>query len=107
MEAVQATLVYAAGKPGPLRTEKGFTPYDWCETCGLGLVAGRVFRDRGQYDLARRADAIMKNWGTQCEQCDIAALTAGTCPVCRKPPIAGSRNTGSPNAGVHAAHVHP
>ncbi len=102
MKAVRAGLSYAAGKPKAARTEKGFAAHDWCETCKLGLVANRVFRDRAAYDLARRADGIIKRWGTHCEQCDIAALTDGACRVCRT-----AFKAGLPTAGDCAKHPHP
>lgn len=82
LAAFEAVRKFAAQPPGRLHNEHGFEAYPWCESCRVGLVGGRMFRDRQAYDLALAADRIFKQLGTHCERCDIAALTDGECTVC-------------------------
>lgn len=61
----------------------GFPVQDFCEKCGVGVVAGRVFVGREAYELAKAADsALAWNRVHRCEVCGIGVMVGGQCRIC-------------------------
>ncbi|MGD8451366.1 MAG: hypothetical protein PVJ57_06065 [Phycisphaerae bacterium] len=68
---------------GAVWSASGFPVQPFCEKCGVGVVAGRVFIGREAYELARAADgALDLHRLHRCERCGIGVLAGGRCDVC-------------------------
>jgi hypothetical protein len=68
---------------GAVWTPEGFPAQPFCEKCGVGVVAGRVFIGREAFELAKAADAALAfDRLHRCERCGVAILVGGRCNVC-------------------------
>lgn len=68
---------------GRQQDKHGFPPQPYCEPCGVGVVAGRVFSGKDAYEAAQAADrALRQNSRPHCERCAIALLTDEECRAC-------------------------
>ncbi len=66
--------------------EKAFKENGRCEHCGVGFVAGRMFKGDEPYKVALAAYDLLKRAvkaATSCEECAVAMVTDGKCSDCK------------------------
>ena len=57
-----------------------------CESCDVGWVGNKVFKDKKDYKAAGEARVILTNavkTSKKCEDCAVAMVTDGTCAACK------------------------
>lgn len=66
---------------------KACCPADgWCDTCERGVVGNRLYDDKQDYELTRRAVAVLElaiEASARCDSCAGAMIADSRCPICR------------------------
>ena len=56
----------------------------WCDSCKLGLVGNRAFRDKKAFEQGVKARAVLVSAvGNKCPTCAVAMVTDGKCAACK------------------------
>jgi hypothetical protein len=64
--------------------KKAYSDNGYCEHCGAGIVAGRLYKGKEAYQAALAAhETLAKAAAEKCETCGIAMVTDGTCDHCK------------------------
>ena len=80
-KAVDTSTIECEGCPNAYKNDQGR-----CESCDLGWVGNKVFKDKKSYKAATEARVILAKaveTSKKCEACAVAMVTDGTCDSCK------------------------
>ncbi len=66
--------------------KEAFRSNGWCDKCGVGLVAGRMFKGQSDHKAALVAYKTLTkaaSAASNCEACAVAMVTDGSCEHCK------------------------
>ena len=66
--------------------KEAFKSNGWCDKCGVGLVAGRMFKEQSDHKAALVAYKTLTkaaSAASNCEACAVAMVTDGSCEHCK------------------------